>query len=146
MRCKVAWVNKKLTSPFMLDACARNGIPCLLVSCKCDHPPSTWQIDPRAIGDACSTTAIRESFQTTVNAPQTHKRCISIILRSLTVGEPCKFSYYPVSLSDRFYAFSLLSLTVHIIYTPSTCFIVRFRVPSRKYPPKAESFQVSSRR
>lgn len=56
-------------------------MPWVLVSNKCDNPPNVRQINPQAFEQICNALGDTESFQTSVNASETHKRCISAILR-----------------------------------------------------------------
>ena len=66
-----------------LDALYRLSVPCVLVSSKCDNPPDTWQLDPSMIEQSCKGT---ESIRISVNAPETYKLCISMVLRNISLG------------------------------------------------------------
>ena len=79
------------------DACSIAAIPTVLVASKCDNPRKTWQIDQRMIEGICSTADGVESFQTSATSPETHKRCVSVILRNIIsgkAGELKKFSFH----------------------------------------------------
>lgn len=80
-----------ISSVLMLDACSNIAIPTVLISSKCDNPRKAWQIDQRMIEGLCNTMDGVESFQTSANSPETHKRCVSVILRKIMserAGEP----------------------------------------------------------
>lgn len=61
------------------------AIPTILVSNKCDNPPSYWKIGRERVEVMCNTYEGTESIQTSVTAPETHKRCISVILRNIAL-------------------------------------------------------------
>lgn len=80
-----------ISSVLWLDACSNIGIPTVLISTKCDSPRKAWQIDQRVIEGICNTMDGVESFQTSAISPETHKRCVSVILRKVMserAGEP----------------------------------------------------------
>ena len=62
------------------DVLFKVEMPCVLVSCKCDISPTSQHIDARSIEQLCNNNI--KSFQTSVDSPETHKRCISVILRN----------------------------------------------------------------
>jgi hypothetical protein len=62
-------------------------MPCVLVSCKCDAPLSNRRIDPQEVEQLCMEETGIEVIQTSADAPETHKRCISIVLRNF-ITEP----------------------------------------------------------
>lgn len=68
-----------------LEALSKNDIPTLLVSAKSDAPRGSWDVDPDMVDELCSTVTGIESFPVSLSAPETHKRCISIILRNIMV-------------------------------------------------------------
>lgn len=72
-----------ISSVLWLDACSNIGIPTVLISTKCDNPRKAWQIDQRVVEEICNTMDGVESFQTSANSPETHKRCVSVILRKI---------------------------------------------------------------
>lgn len=71
--------------PALLEALSKNDIPTLLVSAKSDAPRGSWDVDPDMVDELCSTVTGIESFPVSLSAPETHKRCISIILRNIMV-------------------------------------------------------------
>ena len=71
-------------SIFIADAISRAGIPLILIATKCDALFEERQIDPTQI----ETTAKRSlknllTVQTSAGVPETHKRSLSMILRSI---------------------------------------------------------------
>lgn len=71
-------------TPF-LEALSKDGIPAVLVSAKSDSPRGTWEVNHDMVEELCSTVIGIESFPVSLSAPETHKRCISIILRNIMV-------------------------------------------------------------
>lgn len=71
-----------LTFSSGLDAFSKCAMPWVLVSNKCDIPPNARQINPQAFEQICNAFGETQSFHTSFNAPETHKRCISAILRT----------------------------------------------------------------
>lgn len=65
------------------DSLSNAAIPTILISSKCDNNRKAWQIDQRMIERTCSTIGGIESFQTSASSPETHKRCVSIVLRKV---------------------------------------------------------------
>ncbi len=65
-------------------------MPYILVSCKCDESPDCRQLDPRIIEQIETSfgpgRGAIDCFQTSANVPDGHKRCISVILRSIVSG------------------------------------------------------------
>lgn len=57
----------------------------VLVSAKSDSPPESWEVDHDVVEELCSTVMGTESLTVSSSAPDTHKRCISIILRKIMV-------------------------------------------------------------
>ena len=83
-------------------------MPTALVSSKCDNPPTSWDVDPCKIEGACSNIEGVESFQTSATAPETHKRCVSVILRNIAAGRDGK----PLLRSTSLGSLVLVILTV----------------------------------
>ena len=72
-------------------------MPTVLVSSKCDNPPSSWEVDACRMEGFCDGLEGVESFQTSATAPETHKRCVSIILRIITSERSGKHRcYHPI--------------------------------------------------
>ena len=65
----------------VLGALAHDAIPTILVMSKCDHSPKSWRVTPNMIDDMKTRFKDVESFQTALSSPETHKRCVSIMLR-----------------------------------------------------------------
>jgi len=55
----------------------------VLVSSKCDKDIDSWEIEHRMIDGVWTVMNGVESFQTSSAAPETHKRCLSVILRTI---------------------------------------------------------------
>ncbi|KAL8916183.1 MAG: hypothetical protein Q9172_006414 [Xanthocarpia lactea] len=70
--------------PSFLRACSKSAIPTVLVCSKCDVPPEIRQVDSQiteqlrngVVGDI-------QMYQTSIKAPDSHKRCLSFILRNI---------------------------------------------------------------
>lgn len=78
----------------MLDAFSEAAMPTVLVSSNCDNPPSSWEVDAGRMEGFCSRLEGVESFQTSATAPETHKRCVSVILKKITAERSGKHRYY----------------------------------------------------
>lgn len=68
-----------------LEALSKDDIPTVLVSAKSDSPCGSWEVDHNMLEELCSTVTGIECFPVSLSAPETHKRCISIILRNIMV-------------------------------------------------------------
>lgn len=68
-----------------LEALSKDDIPTLLVSAKYDSPRGSWEVDRAMVEELCGTVTGIESYPVSLSAPETHKRCISIILRNIMV-------------------------------------------------------------
>lgn len=66
-----------------LEALSKDGVPTVLVSAKSDSPRGSWEVDHDMVEELCNTVTGIESFPVSLSAPETHKRCISIILRNI---------------------------------------------------------------
>lgn len=71
--------------PLLLEALSKHEIPTVLVSAKSDSPPASWEVDHDMLEELCSTITNVEPFSVSLSKPETHKRCISIILRKIMV-------------------------------------------------------------
>lgn len=69
-------------------------MPTVLVSSKCDNPSDSWKVDARKVEGFCNRLEGVESFQTSATAPETHKRCVSVILRNISVAKSGKRWYH----------------------------------------------------
>lgn len=67
------------------EALSKGAVPTVLVSTKCDNPSRSWEVDPGVVESLCSTFRGLEAFQTSASASETHKRCISVLLRNVMV-------------------------------------------------------------
>ena len=72
-----------LTASLKTASFSLMAIPSILVASQCDNPTSSWQVDHRTIDGPWQEKDGTESFQTSVTSPETHKRCISVILRNI---------------------------------------------------------------
>ena len=59
-------------------------MPTVLVSSKRDNSSALGEADASKIEGICKRLDGIESFQTSATAPETHKRCVSVILRNIT--------------------------------------------------------------
>ena len=59
----------------------------MLVSSNCDAPANSRLIDPHEVEQLCMDETGIESIQTSIDAPDTHKRCISVVLRNYIRNE-----------------------------------------------------------
>ena len=69
-------------TPF-LEALSKDGITTVLVSAKSESPRGSWKVGYDVVEGLCSTVTGIESCPVSLSAPETHKRCISIILRNI---------------------------------------------------------------
>ena len=76
------------------EALAKDAIPTVLVCTKCDNPTRYWDVDQDEVGKFCDSVRV-ESFQTSLSAPETHKRCISVILRNIMLARRGKLVCSP---------------------------------------------------
>lgn len=74
-----------------LEALSKDGIPTVLVSAKSDSPRGSWEVDHDMVQELCSPGTGIESFPVSLSAPETHKRCISIILRNIMLKRRGEF-------------------------------------------------------
>lgn len=76
-----------LLSIYILDACSKDATPCVLIASKCDAPISSRRIDPHEVQQLCMEETGIESVEVSMDYPDTHKRCISVILRSFVENQ-----------------------------------------------------------
>lgn len=115
------FVNILILFLWSLDSLSNAAIPTILVSSKCDNNRKAWQIDQRMIERTCSTIGGIESFQTSASSPETHKRCISIVLRkvlSARDGESLFLYYTSKSLHYYFIEIPLKILCIRSFQSP----------------------------
>jgi hypothetical protein len=72
-----------LINSYSIDASRASGLPCVLVSCKCDTPPPVRQLEPGTLSQLGGTFGSVDTRQTSASKPQTQKQCISIVLRAI---------------------------------------------------------------
>ncbi len=82
----------------IVDALDRSGGSIVLVSCKGDSSPQLRRVDPDFNEQITSRFSKVETCSTSANVPESQKRCISIILRSILRGRRGK--HYLASLND----------------------------------------------
>jgi hypothetical protein len=58
-----------------------SALPTILVSCKCDNPVNTRQIDTESIEAACL--AEVETVKTAANVPESARLCLGAMLRAI---------------------------------------------------------------
>lgn len=63
------------------DALVYSALPTILVSCKCDNPVNTRQIDTESIEAACL--AEVETVKTAANVPESARLCLGAMLRAI---------------------------------------------------------------
>ncbi|KAH6722168.1 ras guanine nucleotide exchange factor domain-containing protein [Leptodontidium sp. MPI-SDFR-AT-0119] len=67
--------------PQVLDGLVHSSLPTILVSCKCDNPENTRQIDVDNMESAC--VACVEAVKTAENVPESARLCLSSMLRAI---------------------------------------------------------------
>ena len=55
----------------------------MLIACKCDVPPNKRRLDPLEIEQSCMEETGIEAIETSINTPNSHKKCISVMMRDL---------------------------------------------------------------
>ncbi|KAL9123648.1 MAG: hypothetical protein Q9217_006939, partial [Psora testacea] len=78
--------------PKLLSALTHNTIPTVLITSKCDHPPQSRRLTLSTVDGVRNRFSNVKSLQTALSTPETHKRCVSIMLRNIMLdrdGEPC---------------------------------------------------------
>jgi len=71
----ITWV------PDLLEALVKANIPTLLVSCKCDIPVASRQIDPNVIEQVGTMFGGVQAVQTSANVPETQKKALGKMIR-----------------------------------------------------------------
>lgn len=67
--------------PTTLNALVNSALPTILVSCKCDNPENTRQIDVESMETACLSSV--EAVKTASNVPESARLCLSTMLRAI---------------------------------------------------------------
>lgn len=70
-----------LLTLLIIDALVYSNLPTILVSCKCDNPVNTRQVDAESIEAACL--ADVETVKTAANVPESARLCLGHVLRSI---------------------------------------------------------------
>lgn len=84
------------------DALSKDHVPTIVVASNCDHSPKSWRIDHGKIERLCARFSGVECFQTSISIPETHKRCVSIILRNVMLernGKQSRHAKFDVAYS-----------------------------------------------
>jgi GTPase SAR1 family protein len=71
-----------------LDALVTSSLPTILVSCKCDNPENTRQIDVENM--EASFPACFEAVKTASNVPESARACLSSMLRAIMINRNCQ--------------------------------------------------------
>lgn len=58
-----------------------SSLPTILVSCKCDNPENTRQLDVESMEEACISCV--EAVKTAANVPESARLCLSSMLRAV---------------------------------------------------------------
>ena len=69
---------------------AKTNIPRLLTACKCEVPARARQVESGFVEQIGDSLGGIDTYQTSANVPQSQKRCISIILRSILTKSESK--------------------------------------------------------
>ncbi|PQE21019.1 hypothetical protein CJF32_00005449 [Rutstroemia sp. NJR-2017a WRK4] len=72
------------------DALVNSSLPTILVSCKCDNPENTRQLNVESIEAACMSCV--EAVKTASNVPESARLCLSSMLRAVMASRNCKLS------------------------------------------------------
>ncbi|KAG9229601.1 ras guanine nucleotide exchange factor domain-containing protein [Amylocarpus encephaloides] len=67
--------------PHTLNGLVNSALPTILVSCKCDNPENTRQINVDSMESACHSCI--EAVKTAANVPETARSCLSSMLRAI---------------------------------------------------------------
>ncbi|RDL39275.1 Ras GEF [Venustampulla echinocandica] len=67
--------------PQTLNGLVKSSLPTILVSCKCDNPSNTRQIDADSMESACPANV--EAVKTAANVPESARLCLSSMLRAI---------------------------------------------------------------
>lgn len=63
------------------DGLVNSSLPTILVSCKCDNPENTRQIDVESMESACLSCV--EAVKFASNVPESARLCLSSMLRAI---------------------------------------------------------------
>jgi hypothetical protein len=85
------------------DGLVNSALPTILVSCKCDNPENTRQINVESMELACHSCI--EAVKTAANVPESARLCLSSMLRAIMMNRNGKsiFIYTSSSFSCKFF-------------------------------------------
>ena len=96
----MSFVNQERTGHRKLmrlpDGLVNSSLPTILVSCKCDNPENTRQIDVTSMEAACGPSCF-DVVKTAGNVPESARLCLSAMLRAVMAHRNCKCSF-PLSI------------------------------------------------
>jgi hypothetical protein len=103
----------------LLDALVTSSLPTILVSCKCDNPENTRQINVDNVEAACLSAV--EAVKFASNVPESARLCLSSMLRAIMMNRNGQLFH---SICGHFAAFhaSRFSLPSLSILNLCTCF------------------------
>jgi hypothetical protein len=70
------------------DALVNSSLPTILVSCKCDNPENTRQLNVESLEAACMSCV--EAVKTASNVPESARLCLSSMLRAVMANRNSK--------------------------------------------------------
>lgn len=73
------------------DALVCSALPTILVSCKCDNPIVSRQIDVESVEAACM--AEIQTVKTASNVPESARLCLGAMLRAIMAHRNCTLSF-----------------------------------------------------
>ena len=76
----------------LLDALVNSSLPTILVSCKCDIPENSRQIDVESMEAACPTCV--KAVKTAENVPESSRLCLSTMLRAVVANRKCQYFFF----------------------------------------------------
>ncbi|EFE31774.1 uncharacterized protein ARB_01373 [Trichophyton benhamiae CBS 112371] len=116
----------------ILDALRKStNIPFLVIACKCDGPQNESQQDPLTLVQACRSLLGLKVQRISASHPESHKKCISTILRAIIMRSAGMSS--PLSSSPTFTFSSSPALLVDCLSRPF-CVCVSGKKKRNKHP------------
>lgn len=91
-----------------LDALVNTLVPTILVSCKCDVPENSRQIDVESMEAACPSCI--KVVKTAENVPESSRLCLSAMLRVIVANRHCQyflFSFYGIYMAASIWCGSI---------------------------------------
>lgn len=74
------------------DGLATSSIPTVLVSCKCDNPAHTRQVNVEEFEAECDSYV--EAIKTSSNVPESARMCLSSVLRAVMAQRNCELACF----------------------------------------------------